>query len=185
MAQVAAEKSWRPLVFGLLFGIAFGFLLQKGGVGKFHVLIGQLILRDFTVVKVMLTAVATGMVIVYLLKSAGKVELKVPPTRYGSNVLGGLIFGVGFALAAYCPGTNMVALGQGNFDALAVAAGLIIGSYLFAMSSARLDRTVMTWGDRGQLTVPDLLRKPATPVSLVCACILVVILVILERYTPR
>lgn len=178
-------SSKAPLVFGLMFGIAFGFALQKGGVGKFHILIGQLLLRDFTVIKVMLTAVAVGMVGAYLLRAAGQVELKVKPTRYGANAIGGLVFGSGFAFAAYCPGTNMVALGQGNFDGLAVAAGMIFGSYLFALMVDWFGRTVMTWGERGKITLPDLFGVKPTPFALGFAAVLAVGLFLLERVTVR
>lgn len=173
------------LMLGMLFGIGFGFLLQKGGVGKFHILIGQLLLRDFTVMKVMLTAIAVGMAGAFVLRAMGKLDLQVKPTRFGANIIGGLLFGAGFALAAYCPGTNMVALGQGNLDALAVAAGLIAGSYLFALSENGLKNTVMKWGDRGKITLPDLL--PVKPVSfaLGLAALLAVALVVLERVTIR
>ena len=99
---------------GLLFGFAFGFLLQKGGVGNYHILIGQLLLQDFTVVKVMVTAIVVGMLGIFALHAFGLVKLHVKPTRYGANIIGGLIFGAGFGLIAYCPGTDVTALGQGN-----------------------------------------------------------------------
>jgi uncharacterized protein len=174
-----------PLLVGLIFGIVFGFLLQKGGVGKFHILIGQLLLQDFTVVKVMMTAVAVGMVGVFVLHALGKVELQVKKTRYAANSIGGLIFGAGFALAAYCPGTNMVALGQGNWDAVAVAAGLIVGSYLFALAADWLERTVLTWGDRGKVMLPQLLKVNPTVFALCFAAALVVGLFLLEQVTTR
>ncbi len=145
------------LVLGLVFGIVFGFLLQKGGVGKYHVLIGMLLLEDFTVLQVMLSAVVVGMVGVYALRAAGLVELHIKPTRYGANTLGGVLFGIGFALAAYCPGTSAAALGQGNYDGLAVMLGLMAGSYVFAEASAWIARTVNRWGDRGELTLDRLL----------------------------
>lgn len=185
MDNKPSKANTRLLVLGLLFGIAFGFLLQKGGVGKFHILIGQLLLRDFTVVKVMLTAVAVGMVGVYLMRASGIVELKAQPTRYGANTIGGLIFGVGFALSAYCPGTNMVALGQGNFDAIAVAAGLVFGSYLFALLSGWLGRTMLTWGDRGKITFPEMLHLNPTGTALTVAGLLLIGLVILDKVTVR
>lgn len=144
------------LALGAVFGVIFGFLLQKGGVGKYDVLIGMLLLKDFTVLKVMLSAVVVGMIGIYALHARGLVKLHVKPTRYAANTLGGVIFGVGFALAAYCPGTAAVALGQGNYDALAVMAGMMAGSYLFAEASGRLARSVERWGNRGELTLAQL-----------------------------
>lgn len=181
----ATQGKSKTLLLGLLFGIAFGFLLQKGGVGKFHILIGQLLLRDFTVIKVMLTAVAVGMIGAYLLRAMGKVELKVKPTRYGANIVGGLIFGAGFAFAAYCPGTNMVAFGQGNYDALGVAAGMIFGSYLFAVLSGWLGRTVMKWGKRGEILLPNLLHVKPLVFAVAFAALLAIGLLLLEQMTIR
>lgn len=157
------EFSVNQLVLGLLFGILFGFLLQKGGVAKYHVLLGVLLLEDFTVVKVMLTAITVGTVGVLALHALGLVKLHVKPTRYAANIVGGLIFGVGFALIGYCPGTGAAALGQGNLDAFAGVAGLMIGSYLFAEASGWLGKTLMKVGDHGKLMLPEMvgLRIPA------------------------
>ena len=176
-------KSDRPpenravqLGLGFFFGVIFGFLLQKGGVAKYEVLIGMLLLEDFTVVKVMLSAVIVGMIGVYALHAAGLVKLHIKPTRYGANTLGGILFGIGFGLAAYCPGTGAAALGQGNFDAIAVLLGLLAGSYLFAEASGWLARTVNRWGDRGELTFDQVLNlKPRVLVPVV-AIVLVLVL---------
>lgn len=170
------ERGASQLALGLLFGIVFGFLLQKGGVGKYEVLIGMLLLRDFTVLKVMLSAVLVGMIGIYSLHAAGQVNLHVKPTRYAANLLGGIVFGVGFALSAYCPGTSAVALGQGNYDALAVIVGLMAGSYLFAELSKWLDQTVSRWGDHGALTLVDLVRMRASVVIPTMAALVLLVL---------
>ncbi len=155
------------LVLGLLFGVIFGFLLQKGGVGKYEVLIGMLLLKDFTVLQVILSAVVVGMLGIWTLHAFGAVKFHVKPTRYGANTLGGILFGIGFGLAAYCPGTSATALGQGNFDAVAVMLGMMAGSYIFAEASGWIARTVNPWGERGELTLPKLLGiRPAIFVPL-------------------
>jgi len=61
------ERKKLQLGIGFGTGIFFGFLLQKGGVTNYDVILGQLLLTDFTVVKIMLSAVITGMVGIYLL----------------------------------------------------------------------------------------------------------------------
>lgn len=177
--------SGKQLALGLLFGLAFGFLLQKGGVAKYHVLMGVLLLEDFTVVKVMLSAVVVGMVGIFSLYALGLVKLHVKPTRYAANVIGGLVFGVGFALLGYCPGTGAAAVGQGNFDAVAGVLGLTTGSYLYAEMSGLLGKTVMTWGDRGKLMLPELVRVSVATFVLVLAPLLVFVLVVLDRTTAR
>ncbi len=124
------------LFLALVAGLAFGFLLQKGGAAKFNILIGQLLLQDWTVAKIMLSAIVVGMLGIYPLHAAAKVNLHLKPTRLGPQIIGGLVFGAGFALIGYCPGTAAAALGQGNFDALFGMTGLVIGSYLYAESPA-------------------------------------------------
>jgi uncharacterized protein len=164
------------LGLGFLFGVIFGFLLQKGGVAKYEVLIGMLLLEDFTVVKVMMSAVVVGMIGIYALHAAGLVKLHIKPTRYGANTLGGILFGIGFGLAAYCPGTGAAALGQGNFDAIAVLLGLMAGSYVFAEASGWLARTVNRWGDRGVLTLDRVLNlKPRVLVPVVATVLILVL----------
>jgi hypothetical protein len=157
------------LLLGLLFGVAFGFLLQKGGVAKYHVLMGVLLLEDMTVIKVMLSAIVVGMAGVFGLHALGKVKLHVKPTRYAANITGGLIFGVSFGLLGYCPGTGSAALGQGNFDALAGIGGLMAGSYVYAELSGVLEKKLVTWGDRGRMTFPELTGiPPKLLVPIVC-----------------
>lgn len=155
---VGEPDSGKQLLLGLAFGVIFGFLLQKGGVAKYEVLLGALLLTDFTVMKVMLTAIIVGMVGVFSLRALGLVKLHVKPTRYAANIAGGLLFGVGFALLGYCPGTGAAALGQGNYDAIAGIAGLVAGSHVYAESSAALQGSMLMRGDRGGIMLPDLIR---------------------------
>ncbi|MGV3486763.1 MAG: YeeE/YedE thiosulfate transporter family protein [Planctomycetaceae bacterium] len=173
------------LMLGLMFGVIFGFLLQKGGVAKCHILLGVLLLEDFTVVKVMLTAVVVGSVGVFALHWLGLVKLHLKPTRYAANIIGGLIFGVGFALLGYCPGTGAAALGQGNGDAIAGVIGLIAGSYLFAEVSGWLGKTVVKIGDRGELMLPELIGVKTPVFLLVFVSVLIGGLLALEQYAPR
>lgn len=170
------------LTQGLVFGIVFGFLLQKGGVAKFDILIGVLLLEDFTVVRVMLSAIIVGMIGVYLLNRMGVLELQIKETVYGSNILGGLIFGVGFGLIAYCPGTDAAAVGQGNLDAIVGIAGMTFGSYLFALASKYSKGTVSKWGQRGKITLADLVGvSPGVFIAIVVP-VLVGVLVVLDQF---
>ena len=173
------------LVSAIVFGLAFGFLLQKGGVGKYNVLLGQLLLQDFTVAKIMMTAIVVGMVGVFTLHHFAKVNLHLQPTKIGAQTIGGLIFGAGFALIAYCPGTGAVALGQGSWDVLFGIAGLIAGSYLYAELSGWLKQTVEKWGDQGKVMLPDLMRIPRGAFVPGFALLLVAGLYAIERLTTR
>ncbi|HUW58997.1 MAG TPA: YeeE/YedE thiosulfate transporter family protein [Planctomycetota bacterium] len=173
------------LVLGLVVGILFGFLLQKGGVTKYDVIIGQLLLEDFTVVKVMLTAVITGMIGVHLLVSLGLAQLHPKPGSVGSTVVGGLIFGVGFALLGYCPGTVAGAVGNGYLDALfGGVVGVLIGAGLFAALYPRLNASLLNRGNFGEVTWPQLLKVNPWVVVPPAAVLLIGLLVWLENTWP-
>ncbi|WP_273029210.1 YeeE/YedE thiosulfate transporter family protein [Massilia timonae] len=174
----------RQLALGLFFGIIFGFLLQKGGVAKYEVLLGALLLTDFTVMKIMLAAILVGMIGIFFMHAFGLVKLQLKPTKYAANVIGGLVFGAGFALIGYCPGTGAAALGQGNLDAVAGITGLLGGSYLYAELSRSLSSNVLAWGDRGCIQLPDLIGVRTTPFLIVFAPLLGVALWLLYLYFP-
>lgn len=175
----------KQLVLGAIFGVLFGFLLQKGGVAKYHVLMGSLLLEDFTVVKVMLTAILVGSIGIFSLHARGLVKLHIKSTRYAANVLGGLLCGVGFALMGYCPGTGAAALGQGNWDAVAAIIGLLVGSYIFAEVSGGLKKTVMKWGDRGKVMLPELVKVSLLTFLMVWIPTLLAVLFAVDRLTVR
>ena len=147
------------IVLGLLFGIMFGFLLQKGGVTDYNVITGQLLLTDFTVLKLMLSAVIVGMIGFHLLKHFGHVQSHAAEGSIGSNVIGGLIFGVGFALLGYCPGTVAGAVGTGALDALfGGMVGLLMGAGFFAEIYPVIKSRILTWGKFPAVTLPEFLH---------------------------
>jgi uncharacterized protein len=169
------------IVLGLLFGIVFGFLLQKGGVTTYDVIMGQLLLVDFTVLKIMASAVATGLVGFHILKHAGIVRRHVRKASFGSNVIGGLIFGLGFGLLGYCPGTVAGAIGQGALDALfGGVVGLLIGAGIFAEFYPSLNRRVLAYGLIQEETVPELLRVNESIIVIGGFAGIVLFLVLLE-----
>src|SRR6056297_2939265 len=128
------------MVLGLVLGMAFGFLLQKGGATYYDVMVGQLLWQDFTIVKIMLSAVITGMVGIYALKSLGLIELHTKAGSVGMTVIGGLIFGTGLGVLGYCPGTIAGAAGQVELDALVGGVlGMLAGAGLFAAIYPRLE----------------------------------------------
>jgi hypothetical protein len=174
------EKS--QLAWGLTFGIIFGFLLQKGGVTKYDVIIGQLLLTDFTVLKIMLSAMVTGMIGIYLMKNLGWVTLYIKAGSWGKNVIGGLLFGVGFALLGYCPGTIAGAIGNGYLDAMVGGlAGILMGSGLFAALYPRLKQGVLRKGDFGDLTLPQLFNVNEWVVIIPVAVLVVLLLLWFEQ----
>jgi len=153
------RKSKAPLFWGLAFGILFGFLLHKGGATKYDVIIGQLLLSDFTVLKIMLSAVLTGMLGIHLMKNLGWVELYPKQGSLGMNVIGGLIFGVGFAVLGYCPGTISGAIGNGYLDALVGGlSGILMGAGIFAALYPKLKDGILKKGFFGNMTLPQLFK---------------------------
>ncbi len=156
MLNTLHKKQYIQLLLGFFLGIGFGFLLQKGGVTYYDVIIGQLLLTDFTVVKIMLTAMITGMVGVHLLVTFNLAQLHPKPGALGSTIPGALIFGVGFGILGYCPGTAMGAVGHGALDALLGGVpGMLLGAAAFAALYPRLT-PLLKRGDFGDVTIPRL-----------------------------
>jgi uncharacterized membrane protein YedE/YeeE len=145
------------LLYGLITGIIFGFLLQKARVIRYDKQLGALRLMDMTIVKFMLSTILVAMVGTYLLKDLGFVKLSIKPTILGAVILGGLIFGIGWGFLGYCPGTSAGALGEGRFDAIWGILGMLVGAALYAEAYPALQKTVLTWGDVGKITLPQIL----------------------------
>ena len=147
----------KVLIYGLVTGIFFGFFLQKGRVLRYDKQLGALRLLDMTIVKFMLSTVLVGMVGVYILKDLGLVKLSVKPTNLGANIIGGLIFGAGWGLLGYCPGTSAGALGEGRWDSLWGILGMLVGAAVFAEVYSSLKTSILTWGNLGEITLPQVL----------------------------
>lgn len=176
------SKKDLQLLIGLLLGIVFGFLLQKGGATRYDVIVGQLLFTDFTVLKIMLSAVLTGMIGVHALKSLGLAQLHPKPGSIGSSVIGGLIFGVGFGLLGYCPGTVAGAVGQGSMDALlGGVVGILIGAGLFASLYHKIHDPILSKGHFGQVTLPELFKVNPWVVVVPVAVLILILLIIIER----
>jgi uncharacterized membrane protein YedE/YeeE len=145
------------LLYGLITGIIFGFLLQKARVIRYDKQLGALRLIDMTIVKFMLSTILVAMVGTYLLKDLGLVKLSIKTTILGGVILGSLIFGIGWGLLGYCPGTSAGALGEGRYDAIWGILGMLVGAALYAEAYPGMKKTVLTWGDLGKITFPQVL----------------------------
>lgn len=123
----------RTLILGAITGLVFGFLLQRGGVTRYDVIVSQFLLRDHTVLKTMLTAIVVGAVGIYGMLEFGMLEkMHVKAATLLTNGLGGAIFGVGMVVLGYCPGTGLAAIGQGSRDAITGVVGMLVGAALYA-----------------------------------------------------
>lgn len=175
------KKKPIQMMLGLLAGILFGFLLQKGGVTKFDIIVGQLLLTDFTVVKIMLSAVVVGMIGVYLLKAMKLANLHPKPGSWNTALWGGLIFGIGFATLGYCPGTVAGAVGQGSMDALlGGVVGIIAGAGIFASMYPRM-QGFLNRGSFVKLTLPEQFGVNEWIIIIPLAVIIVWLLYIIEN----
>jgi uncharacterized protein len=143
------------LVLGLVTGIMFGILLQKGRVAKFRVILGQFLLKDWTVVKIMLTAVATGAVGVWVMVQMGWTSLHIKPAAFAPVIVGGLLFGVGMAVFGYCPGTSVAVCGEGRRDAMVGVVGMLAGAFVYVAVFPAIEEQTKAWGNWGEMTLPQ------------------------------
>ena len=133
----------------------------------------------------MVTAIVVGMVGIFTLHHFALVNLHTKSTKLTANIVGGLLFGAGFALIGYCPGTAAAAVGQGSWDALFGMAGLVVGSWIFAEMSGTVKKTIEKWGDLGKVTLYDVLPLSKGAMVVSAATLLTGFLVVLESVTVR
>lgn len=154
--------TWGPLLVAAAIGVAFGWALERAGLGSAPKLAGQFHGTDLTVFKVMFSAIVTAMLGAYWLGRLGVLDLArvyVPETRPLPQLAGGLLFGAGFALAGLCPGTSCVAAATGRGDGLAAMLGLFAGVLAAGLGFGGL-RAFYETGSRGSLTLPEALGIP-------------------------
>ncbi len=116
---------------------SWGFLLERAGLGNGRKLAAQFYLTDLAVFKVMFTAILTAMVGLFVLSRVGLLDLSriyMTPTYLVPQIVGGLVFGVGFVTGGYCPGTSCVAASSGRIDAGVLLVGMMFGVLLVGES---------------------------------------------------
>ena len=176
------NKNTKRLLEGLVIGFLFGFLLQKGGVSKYDILIAQLRLTDFTVVKIILTAIIVTMLGVTFLYPKGLIEVEGKSGSIKNAVLGGLIFGAGFGILGYCPGTIAAAIGNGYIDALTGGLlGILLGTVLFArLYSSLKDKGILTQDKFHEYSLFHTLKNKSFFFTLPFSVFLIIIVYIIE-----
>jgi len=124
------------LLMAVVLGFFFGLFLERGGLGDPHKLTGVFYLSDFVVPKVMFTAILVAATGFYLLSDLKLLDLNrvwIVPTFFWPQIAGGALFGIGYVLSGYCPGTSVAGLASGRLDALVTMIGIGIGSLTFAV----------------------------------------------------
>ena len=148
-------------VIAIVLGLGFGFFLERAGFGSARKLVAVFYFYDMSVVKVMFTAIVTAMAGLFLLSAAGVLELAdlyIEPTNYAAQVVGGLVFGAGFVIGGYCPGTAVVATATGRLDGMAFAAGMLGGVYAWAEFFPGMDQWIAE--NSVEATLPGLTGIP-------------------------
>ena len=170
------------LILAVVFGTAFGFLLHRGRVADYNTIVRQFLLQDFTVLKIMMTAIVVGGIGVFALVQLGYAQFHIKPADLLAISLGAAIFGVGMVLYGYCPGTALAAIGGGSIHALVGAAGMLLGGALYALSFDWVKANILPVGAVGKVQLPQLLGISA-PVMLGALAVLAILtFVLLERY---
>lgn len=175
-------KKVNVLIQGLSIGILFGFLLQKGGVTNYNIIMGQLRLTDFTVLKIILTAIVVGMLGVSYLFPKGLVPVETKAGSVKNAIIGGLLFGIGFGLLGYCPGTIAGAMGNGSVDAITGGfIGIILGTILYARLYKKLkDKGIHTTDKYSEFSLFHKISGNPFKFTLPISAVLVIVMVALE-----
>ncbi len=150
------------LFIAVAIGIAFGWTLERAGLGSARKLAAQFYLTDLTVFKVMFSAIVTAMLGAFWLGRLGVLDLSrvsIPETWLAPQLAGGLIFGAGFVIAGLCPGTSCVSAATGRGDGLSVVAGMFFGVLATGLAFTPLQRFYESTS-RGVLTLPQVLHVP-------------------------
>jgi uncharacterized membrane protein YedE/YeeE len=173
------------MALAVVFGLVFGLLLHRGGVTDYNVIVNQFRLRDFTVVKIMLTAVVVGGIGVGILHAAGLANFHIKPMLSWGVILGAVLFGIGMVVYGYCPGTGVAAIGTGSLHALAGFGGMLAGGIAFALSYPWLQEHVLAAADAGKIRLPDVIPLPGAVMLVLLAVGALALFAALERRERR
>jgi uncharacterized membrane protein YedE/YeeE len=169
------------LIYGMVTGILFGFLLQKGHVLRYDKQVGALRLMDMTIFKFMLSAIIVAAIGIYFLKDLGLIQLSIKSTSIGAQAIGGILFGIGWGLLGYCPGTAAGALGEGRIDGLWGILGMLLGGGIYASAFPFMKAYVIPLGDYGKISLPQLIGINHWIVILIFAAVLIVLFRFFEK----
>jgi uncharacterized protein len=169
------------LALAVVFGAAFGWLLHRGRVTDYNVIVNQFRLKDFTVLKVMLTAMIVGGLGVLFFVHFGVAEWHVRDANMLAVLIGGGLFGIGMVLYGYCPGTALAAVGTGSLHAFAGVFGMIAGAILYAYTFDWVRTNILpAWG-LGKITLADVIGIPALLIYMLLAVLALILFYSLEK----
>lgn len=173
------------LFAAVVFGVLFGVLLHRGGVANYNVIVNQFRFRDFTVLKIMLTAIIIGGLGVLALNSAGLANYHIKAANMLGVVLGAAIFGVGMVVLGYCPGTAIAAAASGSLHAIVGLVGTFVGGTLYAFSFPWVSQKILPVAALGKVRLPDVTGVPALVWFVALLAIAAVVFFLIERAERR
>jgi uncharacterized protein len=171
----------------VVIGLFFGFFLERGGMGNPHKLTGVFYRTDFAVPKMMFTAIlvaATGLCLLSDLKVLDMSRVYIIPTFLWPQLVGGVLFGLGYLVSGYCPGTAVAGLASGRLDALITMAGIGSGTLLFSVLYPGLEGFYKT-SDMGTSTLPELLHVNHWALLLIVYVLAGIMFYVVERHEHR
>jgi hypothetical protein len=145
------------LITGFLIGCAFGAILYLGGASSYRRILGTLLLKDMWIIKLMATAIGVGTLGVYLLDFNGLANMSIKPAYVWGVALGGIIFGIGWAVSGYCPGTCVVGSSEGKKDAMFTVLGAFVGAFVFSLTFPYIESGLIAKANFGTITFESLL----------------------------
>jgi uncharacterized membrane protein YedE/YeeE len=169
------------LVAAVGLGAVFGLLLHRGGVANYNVIVNQFRFRDFTVLKIMLTAIIVGGLGVLALNSAGLANYHIKAANMLGIVLGAAIFGVGMVVYGYCPGTAIAAAASGSIHAIVGLLGTVAGGTLYAFSFPWIAKNILPVAALGKVRLPDVTGVPALVWFIALIAIALTVFFLIER----
>lgn len=180
-ANIIGGSDTRAIIFGLVTGIAFGVILQRTGASSYEMITNMLRLKDLTIMKLLFLAIAVGSIGMYVVDAVGTANIGIAPFYLLGITVGGIIFGIGWGLAGYCPGTALVAMSEGKGDAAITVLGGLAGAFTLAMTWDYLKPVLVDPLNYGGKSLSDTLGA-AQPllVALSMAAVLIAFVIFLD-----
>lgn len=172
------------LIIGFLIGCAFGTILYLGGATSYRRILGTLRLKDMWIIKLMGTAIGVGTLGIYLLDLGGLANMSIKPAYVWGVALGGIIFGIGWAVSGFCPGTCVVGASEGKKDAMMTVFGGLVGALIFSLVFPFIEESLIQTANFGEITLDGVLGVSGIylAIGLSVALLGVVFFVLKDKY---
>jgi len=162
-------------LYALLVGIGMGALLQRVGASSPLLILRNLRLENLSIIKFMATTIAVGAMVAYGLSAFVPMNFDIKPLYLVGVAVGGVIFGVGFAVGGYCPGTCVVGAGEGRKDAWFAIAGGIVGALAFTLLFETVITPLVKVADFGKITLAGALGTSPITTAMVLGVVFLLI----------